>query len=262
MKMRIQARFYSACISGNITKLKTISSYLPSVKGDDYHFLALVGEYGHLKVAEWIIKTYNVKLEESQTGCVKGFRQACAYGHLHVITWFVDVFKFNPENDYNNYGFQMACFSGHLDIAKWFDQRFKSLITNHFDKLMQAFEYACSMGHLELSTWLVDTFSLIVSESAVRNTCAYNRIEILQMFVAKNILKSSGFIHIIQRYWGPLLKTACLKGNKFMVFWLVINFPDLKILLNDIPEEFKQFVEEVLEENEIMIKPASKTVIM
>jgi len=53
------------------------------------------------------------------------------------------------------------------------------------------------------------------------------------------------------------LKTACQEENKFIVFWLVTNFPDLKIA-----EECKEFVEQVLEENEIMIKPASKTIIM
>jgi len=253
---KIKSQFYAACKSGNINQLKRLSSHLTSehIKMDNHHFFVLVGAYGHLNVAEWIVKTYVVNFEESISGSVDGFREACANGHLHVISWFVDVFKFNPECDNGNYGFQLACKKGHLDIAKWFEHRFMSLLTRRRHESLQALNDACSSGHLELTEWLIDTFKFKV-ESSVSFVCYNNRIQILQMYITKNLLSSSSYHFFISCNWRALLKTACHEENKFMVFWFVTNFPDLEI-----PEKCKSFTKDVLEENDIMIKPASKRI--
>jgi len=51
------------------------------------------------------------------------------------------------------------------------------------------------------------------------------------------------------------MKEACEQDDLFMVSWLVTNFPD-----EDFPIECDEYVEEVMDgdENDIMIKPASK----
>jgi len=57
----------------------------------------------------------------------------------------------------------------------------------------------------------------------------------------------------VEYYWLQLIRKACKEENRFMVSWLTTNFPNVEI-----PKDCKEFVEEVENENEIMIKPASK----
>ena len=62
----------------------------------------------------------------------------------------------------------------------------------------------------------------------------------------------------MEYYWLQLIRKACKEENRFMVSWFLTKFPKNEILLNDIPEVCREFVEDVLNEHDVMIKPASK----
>jgi len=128
----------------------------------------------------------------------------------------------------------------------------------------EAFLCASVNGRLELFTWLVDTFELTVQDMrsddnyALRYACSSQHLNILQFLIGRFQLSEDDYFAPVDRNWISLIKKSCKEENRFIVSWLITNFPKNDILLNDIPEDCKEFVKEVFDENEIMIKPASK----
>ena len=122
-----------------------------------------------------------------------------------------------------------------------------------------AFRVACGKGHLKVAKWLVDTFGLTITDvrssdnDAFRRACYYGHLNILQFLIGRFQLSEDDYSQPVNLNWIRLMKKGCGEGNKFMVSWFVTNFPN-----NDIPEECEEFVKEVLNENDVMIKPASK----
>ena len=129
-----------------------------------------------------------------------------------------------------------------------------------------AFRYACCYGHLEVLKWLVDTFELTLMDvrslgnDALNLACKHGHLNILQFLIGCFQLSKDDYVSFVDWYWISLMTKACEEENGFMVSWFLINFPRNRILLNRIPKKWHIFVKEILNENEneIMIKPASK----
>ena len=90
---------------------------------------------------------------------------------------------------------------------------------------------------------------------AFRNASSCQNLNILQFFIEHFQLSEDDYNQPVNQYYTLLIKKACKEENRFMVSWFVTNN---EILLNDIPKECKQLIEDVLNEHEIMIKPSSK----
>jgi len=183
------------------------------------------------------LENINLTLEHVQSENNKALRWACIYGHLEVTKWLVDTFELTIHDvrSENNCAFRYACSNGHLEVAKWLVDKFGLTIVDVESDNNHAFRYACSNGHLNIMQFFIERFQLIKDD----------------------------YTKPVNRHWISLIKKACKERNGFMVSWLVTKFLNNEILLNDILlneiPECKEFVEEVLNENEVMIKPASKT---
>jgi len=219
---------YSVCENGNLFELESISDNLT-----------------HL----------HVKNEDN-----KAFRIACLHGHLEVLKWLVDKFGLTVMDVRcnENWAFRIACLHGHLEVAKWLVDKFRLTIEDVRSLDNYAFRLACSHGHLEVAKWLVDIFGLTIDDvrcldhEAFRYACQYGHLNILHYLIGRFQLTEDDYSAGVNSNWTSLITKACVEGNKFMVSWFITKFPK-----KEIPEEFKEFVEEVIDEHEVMIKRAS-----
>jgi len=155
-----------------------------------------------------------------------------------------------------------VCEHGNLSLLEPISKYLTHVHVNNKNNF--AFRVACSNGHLEVVQWLVDTFELTIADAksfnneALRIVCYYERLNILQFLIGRFQMSEDDYNQTVNWYWTKLITNACKEENRFMVSWFLTKFPKNEILLNDIPEECKIFVEEVLNEHDVMIKPASK----
>ena len=143
------------------------------------------------------------------------------------MKWLVDTFGLTAEDakTNNNYAFRCVCSCGHLEVSKWLVDRFGLTINDIRCFNNWAFRYACTNGHLKILEFIIGGFQL--SEDDYRKGVNEN--------------------------WIILMTKACEEENRFMVGWFVTKFENKEIL-----EEWKGFVEVVINEDDVMIKPASK----
>jgi len=156
--------------------------------------------------------------------------------------------------------FRSTCYCGHLEVAKWLVDKHGLTIMDVRSEDNYAFRCACSNGHLEVAQWLVHTFELTIwdvrykDNYAFRCACNNLHLDILQFLIGCFQLSENDYSFPVIQHWPMLMNKACDEKNSFMVSWFVTNFPN-----NEIQEEWKAFVEEVLSENEIMVKPATNS---
>jgi len=210
----------------------------------------------------------HLELKHIQHNNNYAFRYACCYGHLEVLKWLVDTFKLTIEDarSEDNDAFRCACSHGQLEVLKWLVDKFELTIEDARSDNNCAFRCACWKGHLEVLKWLVDTFELTLMDvrslgnDALNLACKHGHLNILQFLIGCFQLSKDDYVSFVDWYWISLMTKACEEENGFMVSWFLINFPRNRILLNRIPKKWHIFVKEILNENEneIMIKPASK----
>jgi len=252
------------CRNGKLFQLKTISNHLAHVhvKNKNNEAFRLACENGHLEVANWLVDTFGLTVQDARcdnNNCA--FHAVCCYGRLEVLKWFVHTFGIIVEDaSYkNNYTICYACCYGRLKVSKWLVDTFKITISDE-------------KSDNNYAKWLLDTFKLTIENARTDNNnafhgkCLLEHLTILQFLIG--CFQLPDYDESINHYLTRLMKKACEERNGFMVSWFLTKFPlndillnDIllnDILLNDIPEECKKFVEEVLNENEVMIKPASK----
>jgi len=161
--------------------------------------------------------------------------------------------------------FRRACICGNLPVAKYLVDHFHINIDDISDDDKCCLMHASLKSNHSLINYLLDKFEWPVKDIAntITSACMFRDVELLQLFIQRfsfndDILRD----HVnpgIKHYWIPLIKKACYNKNSFMALWLCENFPKKAI-----PEQCQKFVAKVLEENEneIMIKPASKHAIL
>ena len=145
-------------------------------------------------------------------------------------------------NDYDVCAFRNSCSHGYADIVEWFLNEFKLNV--------------CDFLYIETTD---DKWSLMKWQCAPFNiVCRDAKVSILELIIKRFQLSGRVLDNILRNVdenWDVLLKVACKKDNKFVVSWLVTNFPE-----NGIPKKYRKYVCEIQEENDvdIFIKPASK----
>jgi len=82
---------------------------------------------------------------------------------------------------------------------------------------------------------------------AFRNASSCQNLNILQFFIEHFQLSEDDYNQPVNQYYTLLIKKACKEENKYMLSWFVTKLPknDIQsngIMLNDIPEECKEFV--------------------
>jgi len=253
----------AALIKGDIAALEIIFS---SVDQKAINVFLFACESGNLSSVKWVAEKCNITSKDARSEDNKAFRYTCHYGHLEVTKWLVDTFRLTitDARSHDNDAFRFACTYGHLEVAKWLVDKLGLTIEDVRCCDNYAFRYACQNGDLEVLKWLGDKFEFTIEDARCKDNeifkhaCMFKQMELLQFLIGRFQLTEDDYNEPVNRHWTSLIKEACGEENKFMVSWFITKFPKKVILLNEIPEECKEFVKKVLDENDVMIKPASK----
>ncbi len=147
--------------------------------------LAVLCRYGHLKVAQYIVKTFNFSYNDVSRNNNWAISWACRGGHLEMVQWLFETFYFD-DND-PHLPFQVlswACEYGRLEIAQW-------LVKMHNFNYFLPFNHnclvrACENGHFDMVRWLVKTFNLTAVDVrynhnlAICYACTNDHLEIVR----------------------------------------------------------------------------------
>ena len=77
---------------------------------------------GHVKVAKWLMSTFQLTREDARTENSGALRLACENGHLETAKWLTATFHLTAEQDLracDNHALRMACQNGHLNVVRW-----------------------------------------------------------------------------------------------------------------------------------------------
>jgi hypothetical protein len=131
------------------------------------HALIYACTYGHLDVAEWLHETFNVTPKMARAGSNRALLAACGAGHLNVARWLADTFGLTAADACaeDNEALRDACGNGHLRVAQWLTKCFDLGVADARAADNYALSVACEWGHLDVAVWLVREFGLTAADA-------------------------------------------------------------------------------------------------
>jgi len=81
---------------------------------------------GHLSVAQWLAKEFNLTADDARSDNNYAFRFSCVYGHLSVAPVFLTEYKLTAADigSENNYAFHNARKNCRRHIVQWLTEQF------------------------------------------------------------------------------------------------------------------------------------------
>lgn len=161
--------FLVYCENGHLEDLKEVCKNIdPEIL--TYHIttslnsgLANACKNGHLDIMKYLLDRY--KFIKFHDGGEPLFRLACKHGHLHICKYLLQI---KPDIDiwfYNMYAFREALNSGHIEVVKWFIE-LKPEDTMRYINVTTVFINACLEGNLKSAKCI---FELNKSVNITRN---------------------------------------------------------------------------------------------
>jgi hypothetical protein len=149
--------FISLCKRGNLLGAQEYLRLNPqtNISLRNHEAFRLACAFGHLNVARWLLQMYRERGQDIDISAEDefAFRWACERGYLDVAQWLLDL---KPDIDItadNNYAFLWVCKNGYLDIAQWLLQLYRERGLDITDICNQGFAYSCRNRHLEVAKW-------------------------------------------------------------------------------------------------------------
>jgi len=278
-KNNLQKEFLVACRSNDAIKLEElIQQYYDNENYYDYNepfntkALHSLCFHGNLNVIKWLVLHFQYPTSDI---CEYGLVPCCVEGHLESAKWLVQYFELQKISNYNiDLIVYHTLRDNHHHVFKWFVVYFDLQIEDLLRHDNFPLRYLCETGNLEMVAWLMHRYKYTTADlsmrtnmgySAFSNICSYAHIPILEFCIKRfesipedRINDNSYINHVIIKRWKKVMIKSCLLQNAFVVAWLIDHFPNEEILLNDIPEDCKEFVQKILDDNDILIKPAGK----
>ena len=232
-----------------------------------YSIFSAVCECGHLGVARWLTKTFDISAQDVRRSNT-ALGEACGRGHLAVAKWLAATFGLTAADVRvsDNYALRRACQNGHLDVAKWLAATFGLTAADARAQANYALRRACQNGHLDVAVWLTATFGLTAADARAGNNCAlqlaceYGYLEVVKWLVATFGLTTDD----ARSDNNYALRLACRAVNFNVVRWLVSTFDfgveDARSCRDEIGTvEYAEFFDDIFTEAGIVLEAAAES---
>jgi hypothetical protein len=161
---------------------------------------------GHLKLAQWAIKTCNKEFIE-EINYLRIYRTVCQNGHLQMLQW-IETFVNEIPNIHTH--FESACRKGHLHICQYLYKK------NYIDIKIIDINY--TKENYPILKWIYESSDRTVDIEHLNYICMYDNLEFLQLIYKK--WSESFYSPNINFIINNLFITACLNGKLEHCQWL------------------------------------------
>lgn len=135
-----------ACVRGSLCEAQAAAELhgLTAADVGRYAALPIACENGHLPLAQWLVKHYDLTAATAQAQGNRALRWACANGHLEVARWLAERFGFAAENTMAacSWALQAAGINGHMEVVHWLARHYGLAA----EDLQEAYKIARAQG--------------------------------------------------------------------------------------------------------------------
>jgi hypothetical protein len=139
--------FFEAIRRARVDILEIMRRYLPKYVSENIINKAFrwAAENGHIKVLEWLKKTFDIKKRDAKN-VKKAFRLAANNRHLDVLKWLKEKFNITKEEatSKNNYVFRYATWCNDQNMLKWLKDTYNitEKEVKSYDKYASRFDHS------------------------------------------------------------------------------------------------------------------------